>query len=89
MINVNEIEELEYTVEPPFLSPIRDYEYTLVLDLDETLVHYIEEENTAYVQIRPGAEHFLKEMSRHFEIVIFTAAMSDVIIHKLVCRFSS
>ena len=52
---------------------------TLVLDLDETLVHYKEnldgEENELLV--RPGAEVFLKELSQNFEIVIFTAAMQD------------
>ena len=53
------------------------YKYTLVLDLDETLVHYVEEENSAYVQVRPYADYFLKELSQHFEIVLFTAAEED------------
>jgi hypothetical protein len=52
--------------------------YTLVLDLDETLVHYVEDEESAYIQIRPGAENFLEEMFEYFEIVVFTAAMQDV-----------
>ena len=66
-------------VKPPFLPPIdsKKYEYTLVVDLDETLVHYIEEENRAYVQVRPYADYFLTEMSKNFEIVIFTAAAED------------
>jgi hypothetical protein len=29
-------------VEAPYLPPIKDKVYTLVLDLDETLVHYFE-----------------------------------------------
>ena len=64
---------------PPFLPKLdeKKYKYTLVLDLDETLVHYIEEENSAYVQVRPYAEHFLKELSKHFEIVLFTAAEEE------------
>lgn len=45
-------------VKPPFLPKLdtNKYKYTLVLDLDETLVHYIEEENedTAYVKVRMG-----------------------------------
>ena len=49
----------------------------MVVDLDETLVHYIEEENRAYVQVRPYAEYFLTEMGKFFEIVIFTAASED------------
>ena len=66
-------------VMPPFLPKIdsEKYEYTLVLDLDETLVHYVEEENSAYVQVRPYADYFLKELSKHFEIVLFTAAEED------------
>lgn len=53
-------------------------EYTLVVDLDETLVHYMEEGNEAFVQVRPYAEYFLNEMSKYFEIVIFTAATEEV-----------
>ena len=66
-------------VKPPFLPKMdtQRYKYTLVLDLDETLVHYIEEENSAYVQVRPYAEYFLKELSKYFEIVLFTAAEED------------
>ena len=66
-------------VKPPFLPPLdtKKYTYTLVLDLDETLVHYIEEENRAYVQVRPYADYFLSELSKIFELVIFTAAAED------------
>jgi hypothetical protein len=52
--------------------------YTLVLDLDETLVHYVEDEESAYILIRPGAENFLEELSKYYELVIFTAATQDV-----------
>ena len=50
-------------------------EYTLVLDLDETLVHYYEEENT--VLIRPFASQFLQQMHQFYEVVIFTAGTKD------------
>ena len=61
---------------PPFLKPINPkYKYTLVLDLDETLVHYISDNDSAYIQIRPGAEEFIKDLSKFYEIVIFTAAL--------------
>jgi hypothetical protein len=78
---------------PPFLPKeiSNEKQYTLVLDLDETLVHYVEDSDSAYIQIRPGAELFLEEMAKYYEIVIFTAAMQDVffyIIIILVCRFS-
>ncbi len=66
--------------------------YTLVLDLDETLIHLecddeenslgdghdINNEDSIYYLIRPGAIRFLNELSKFYEIVIFTAAMPDV-----------
>lgn len=65
-------------VEPPYLPPAKDPNgYTLVLDLDETLVHYYESGGEGSFRIRPGCEKFLKEMSELYEVVIFTAAMQD------------
>ena len=63
----------------PFLPPLdtNKYKYTLVLDLDETLVHYIEEKDRHYVQVRPFAEYFISEMGKYFEIVIFTSAEEE------------
>lgn len=52
--------------------------YTLVLDLDETLIHYFEmggADGGGHFLIRPTAQKFLKEMSQLYEVVIFTAAM--------------
>jgi RNA polymerase II subunit A small phosphatase-like protein len=68
---------------------------TLVLDLDETLVHSgfkqfhrksdmvlkIEFEgrmHDVHVLVRPGVDEFLEKMSRHYELVIFTASLSKV-----------
>lgn len=48
---------------------------TLVLDLDETLIHFESAEKK--FKLRPGCLNFLKEMSSLFEIVIFTAAAKD------------
>lgn len=59
----------------PFL-PVTTKKFTLVLDLDETLIHYIEI-NEGYFLIRPGAREFLEKMALYFEIVVFTAAMQD------------
>lgn len=68
----------------PFLPELKDEEksktYTLVLDLDETLVHMQNIGIQGKLLIRPGAREFLGSLSQYYEIVIYTAALSDVII---------
>jgi RNA polymerase II subunit A small phosphatase-like protein len=76
------------------LNPQEDHlrgRKTLVLDLDETLVHssfkkvrnadikqpidldgYLQ---TIYVNVRPYAEEFILQMSKYYEIVMFTASI--------------
>lgn len=65
---------------------------TLLLDLDETLVHFSlrapsepcivlpveidDKKFKVYVLVRPGAEQFLKEMSQYYELVIYTASLA-------------
>lgn len=75
-------------VKIPYLPALdkKEYEktYTLVLDLDETLIHFEcdddaqDEDEQGYYLIRPGAIKFLNELSKYYELVIFTAAMPDV-----------
>lgn len=68
-------------ISSPYIKTALTKRFTLVLDLDETLLHYMESNNTGATEgilnIRPGAEDFLLTLSQHFEIVIFTAAMQD------------
>jgi len=75
----------------PPLSPEHKGKKTLVLDLDETLVHSsfrpvpgpdfiisIELDGVThrvYVQKRPGVDHFLEQMGSKFEVVVFTASL--------------
>ena len=66
-------------------------EYCLVLDLDETLVHYMEEEDkdNAYVKVRMGVGEFINALSKYCEIVIFTASTqyyADIVIDGLDCK---
>ncbi|KAF0979167.1 hypothetical protein FDP41_001510 [Naegleria fowleri] len=79
----------------PLLAPQRSHvqgKKTLVLDLDETLVHsvFVHTDQAdfvmpiemdgrvyqCYVLKRPGVDEFLREMGKYFEIVIFTASLS-------------
>ena len=59
-------------------------QYTLVLDLDETLVHY-KKTSKSYL-VRPGCNVFLEDLSKHYQIVVFTASIqkiADRILNKL------
>ncbi len=64
----------------PYLPPLEQLsanakKYTLVLDLDETLVHYTDSPSGGQFLVRPHCKEFLREMSNYYEIVVFTAAM--------------
>jgi len=66
----------------PWLPEMRkDRKYTLVLDLDETRIHFEEAENEAsHFLLRPHAQNFIREMAKHYEVVIFTAAQKSMLI---------
>lgn len=57
------------------LSEEQQRKYTLVLDLDETLIHFNQKKRTYCA--RPYATRFLAEMSKFYEIVVFTAGLKD------------
>jgi TFIIF-interacting CTD phosphatases, including NLI-interacting factor len=77
MPNFAEIsEELPLPIKIPYLQPT-NREYSLILDLDETLVHYVDNGTESRLNVRPGCNEFLVEVSKYYEVVIFTAALQD------------
>lgn len=74
------LEKDEDDLEPPFLPAKKGrHRFTIVLDLDETLVHFEEVGDNGQFLVRPYAQQFLTEMGKYFEVVIFTAALQEVI----------
>jgi len=64
----------------PFLPyPQNNKKFTLVLDLDETLVSFkiCPEKNKGLLRLRPGLIEFLEEMKKNYELIIFTSATSE------------
>ena len=95
LINKETLIPPECNIIPYIPKKISKKQKTLVLDLDETLVHSYFDKAPPYepdisfdieisgmpihitTLIRPGAYQFLEEMSKLYEIVIFTASLSQ------------
>ena len=63
--------------------------YLLVLDLDETLVHYKESikfniSDYDKLKVRPGVKVFLESLEPYYKFVVFTAAQK--VYADFVCR---
>ena len=64
--------------EAPFLSPINPkYKYTLVLDMDETMIHFFFTYVSGIFFIRPYCFYFLNELNKYYEIGTFTAGTKE------------
>jgi len=63
---------------PPYLPPISPkYKFTLVLDVDETLIHFFFTYINGMFFVRPYCFEFLNEISKYYEIVTFTAGTKE------------
>ena len=66
---------LHFVIESELLIPKNDNVYTLVIDLDETLVHFSDDGKQKSILIRPYVDLFINEMANYYELVIFTAGL--------------
>jgi len=74
-LNINFIPKPE-----PYVHTMNHKKYTLVLELDETLVHFKpneENDGEGVLKVRPGITEFLDEMDKYYELIIFTGAKED------------
>lgn len=68
---------LHFVIESELLIPKNDNVYTLVIDLDETLVHFSDDGKQKSILIRPYVDLFINEMANYYELVIFTAGLQQ------------
>ncbi len=76
---LKENEEFQ-TAPAPYIKTKNRKPYSLVLDLDETLVHFIvnpKSETEGVLKVRPGTVEFLDALDKYYELIVFTAATQD------------
>lgn len=80
---VNAITASPSKISIPYLKSQPVKKFTLVLDLDETMIHFNYDLKTdptlshGIIQYRPGLFEFLQNVSPFFELVVFTIATRD------------
>ena len=65
---------------------IDKYKYYVIIELDETLVHYCEEDNNYFVKVRYGTEDFLEYIHKFCEVIIVSTSeieYSEIVINSL------
>ena len=70
----------------PFIKTTMKKNFCLVLDIDETIVHTMSLPFGNYFLLRPGVINFLEEISKLYEIIIFTSSpksYADSILDKI------
>ena len=64
----------------PYVRTKNSKNYSLVLDLDETLIHFKENfsmHSNGVLRIRPGLSEFLEDVGKYYELIVFTTATQD------------
>ena len=81
--NLNKINS---TPKIPFIRTAMKKNFCLVLDIDETIAHTLNLPFGHYFLLRPGVINFLDELSKLYEIIIFTCSpknYADNILNKI------
>ena len=66
-------------IKVPYLNFVNKKKFSLVLDLDETLICFkiTPEENKGLLKIRPGLYPFLQTLKKYYELIIFTSSTPE------------
>ena len=74
-------ENENFKTEPaPYIRTKNKKPFSLILDLDETLIHFKvnnDDDSEGVLQIRPGVIPFLERVGKFYELMVFTAATQD------------
>ena len=84
--SIHNNENNEIMPSAPFIKTTMKKKFCLVLDIDETISHSLKLSFGCYFLLRPGARDFLKEVSKYYEIIIFTSSpkkYADKILNKI------
>ena len=68
------------TLPAPYVRTKNNKEFSLVLDLDETLIYFKTKNNgeeRGILRVRPGINEFLDEVGKYYELIIFTTATQE------------
>ena len=85
-ISNKELNKSISTPTTPFIRCAMKKNFCLVLDIDETIVHSMNLPFGNYFLLRPGVINFLEELSKLYEIIIFTSSpkyYADGILNKI------
>ena len=76
----NEILLNENNIKTPYLNYKSPKKFSLVLDLDETLISFkldSNEENKGTIRFRPYLDSFLQKVKEKYELIVFTSGTKD------------
>lgn len=67
---------LTQEVSYPYIKDELKKKFTLVVDLDETLISFTMQENSdkGIIKFRPGIDEFLLSVRKYYEVIVFTSA---------------
>jgi Dullard-like phosphatase family protein len=84
--NNNDLKKTINKPKAPYIRTEMKKKFCLVLDIDETILHTMNLPFENYFLLRPGVVNFLEEISKLYEIIIFTSSpksYADPILNKI------